>query len=274
MNILLSKIKPCFGYLASGLSALMLFASCNEGEGLGGRASIEGYVYEVVHFDDNYSFWADTTKNGKAGVKVYITAEDDDQVLDNIDTGPNGYYRFDYLRKGQYRVYAESKDKWDNQTLEIKNVKIGSSGTSIAEPIYYHRGDIYNTAMIKGRVWVKYYTKFEDNQGNTAGYIPVRINGQDSVPATLARVFCANSTDSTYIADFRSNGEFVFKELRPNKTYEIYAITKVKISVDSPYKNLEERTPVQTVVVREPYKYYPDPEVGDPELSITIIENL
>jgi hypothetical protein len=200
-------------------------------------------------------------------VKVFITAKNDDQVLDDIDTGPNGYYRFDYLRKGEYRVYTESKDKWDNQTLEVKDVKTGSSGTSIADPIYYHRGDIYNTAMIKGRVWIKYYE---------GGLLSPRAMGyQDSIPATLARVFCANSSDSTYIADFRSNGEFIFKELRPNKTYEIYAITKIKYhESEFPFKNVEEKTPVQTVVVREPYKYYPDPEAGDKELSITIIENL
>ncbi|MDR1372706.1 MAG: carboxypeptidase-like regulatory domain-containing protein [Dysgonamonadaceae bacterium] len=267
----LSKMKSRFGYLFAMLvTASLTFVSCNEDEGFGGKASIEGYVYEVVHFDDNYSFRTDTLKDGKYGTKVYITAKDDNQVLDDVDTGPDGYYRFDYLRKGDYRVYCVSEDKFRNQTPEMVNVKAGSSGTVKAEPIYYHKGDIYNTAMIKGKVWIRYCNNIGTN-------IQVRIAGKyyDSIPAVAARVYIANPSDSVSFADTRGDGVFMFKELRPNQEYQVYAITEVKSSVYFDARNVETKTDAQTVVVGEPYKYYPPlKDDGTDSLSITIWKNL
>ncbi|MDR1563044.1 MAG: hypothetical protein LBS54_08225 [Dysgonamonadaceae bacterium] len=263
MNVL-SKIKPRFSYLVLALSIMALFVACNEGEGFGGRASVEGYVYEVFHHDDNYSFRADTVK--AIGTKVYITANDDNQVLDDIDTGPDGYFRFDYLRKGDYRVYVVSEDQWKNKTPEFQNVKVGKSGTVVTPTLYYHKGDIYNTAMIKGRVWAKYYDTAEDEF--------VKIKGQDSIPLFEERVYLRNIGENMDKAQERptDNGTFIFKELRPYSTYEVYMGETIKYRPDLSFKKISVATPVQTVQVGEPYKYYP--LEGEPELSFTIIVNL
>ena len=241
-------------YLAFFLFLLISF-SCNTDEGLGGSSSIEGYVYNIVHQDDNYSFQADTFP--AAGKKVYIKYGDDAYVGDDADANELGLYRFDYLREGRYTVYALSETKNGQKTAEMQTVSVKSH--AVAPPIYIHSGDVYNTAMIKGRVWAKYYNK---------GY-PIRINGQDSVPAVETRVFIKNTGEEMFFDDVRvsDTGLFVFKELQPDKQYEVYVSTE-KIGED--FKNI--LFPLKAVVnVGEPYRVYP--LENEKKLEFTIILN-
>jgi hypothetical protein len=255
--------------------AAATFFSCNEDEGFGGKSSIEGYVYECEQFDDNYSFRVDTfTAKGKT---VYIRAADDDVVLDKIDTNEDGYYRFDYLRKGNYKVYAYSKGKREvDKTPEVQTLKVGA-GTLTASPIFVHSGDIYNSAMIKGKAWVKYYkngvlTRVEYPYQSGVKY--------DSIASVKIKVFLVNKKDrdngvGMTIASATPNNEgvFIFKELRPNEVYEVYMLTEpTEGTYQSSYKNVNIATEPQEVAVGEPYKYYPLEEQGD-TLSFTIRVN-
>ncbi|MDR1683220.1 MAG: hypothetical protein LBS25_07540, partial [Candidatus Symbiothrix sp.] len=132
------------------------FTACNQGEGLGGSSSIEGYVYNVVHQDDNYSFRTDTFP--AVGKKVYLSFGDEAHVGEDTDAGQNGYFRFDYLHEGNYKVYALSETQFGEKTAVIQSVKLGK-GTVLAPAIYIHSGDVYNTAMVQGKVYVTYYNK-------------------------------------------------------------------------------------------------------------------
>ncbi len=62
---------------------LLLSFSCNTDEGIGGSSSIEGYVYNVIHLNDDYSFRTDTFP--AAGEKIYINVK----KCYNFHTGKN-----------------------------------------------------------------------------------------------------------------------------------------------------------------------------------------
>jgi hypothetical protein len=245
--------KNCF-WLA--FSSLIACFGCNKDEGTGGSSSVEGYVYNIVYNDDNYSFLTDTFP--AIGKTVYITYGNDNSVGDKTDAGIDGYFRFDYLRKGTYRIFAVSKDQWGGETAEVQTVELGS-GTTQAAPLYVRSGDCYNSAMVKGRVLVKTYNK---------GFL-VRINGQEAVPATDIRVYIKNAGEDMSFDDVRTddNGYFIFREIQTHKSYEVFVNTE---EIGETYKNILFPI-VKTVSVGEPYKVYP--LQSETALEFTVIRN-
>jgi hypothetical protein len=219
-----------------------ILASCSQAEGLGGSSSIEGYVYNVVHQDDNYSFLTDTFP--AAGKKVYISFGNEASVGEDTDAGQNGYYRFDYLHEGNYRVYALSESKFGEKMAVVQSVKAGE-GRSWAPNIYIHSGDAYNTAMVSGKVYVTYY-----NKGSL-----VTVGGRSEFPAVDARVYIKNYGEPAAFDDVRTGdtGVFIFKELQTDRPYEVFVHTEIR---GEEYKNI--LFPIlQTVNVREAHKIYP-----------------
>lgn len=86
---------------------LLLATSCAKEAGIGGRGEIHGRVMEQ-YFDND-------TPTGeaypKAGERVYIVygGGTGDTGDDNVRTGPDGRFRFAWLRKGDYRIYVISE---------------------------------------------------------------------------------------------------------------------------------------------------------------------
>ena len=242
------KISAC---LFIACVSLWLFSSCNNDEGLGGSSSIEGYVYSIVHLDDNFSFTTDTVP--AVGEKVYIVYggnENDPIANKDVDTNKNGLYRFEYLRKGNYVVYAlssypdELDKKKEAKDDELKLVNVGSSGTAHADNIYIHKGKAYGLSMIKGTVIAQYYDKSSPEGG--------------PVPAVETRVYLKRAGEDTHFDDVRvgDQGVFVFQKVPPGKgKYEVYTTTEKK-----GIKNKIEATPVQTIEVSEAHKVYELPE--------------
>jgi len=235
------------------LSAVSFF-SCNEGEGLGGKSSIEGNLSKIIHFDDNFSFGADTTL--RIGETVYLRGADDKATLTKATTNENGDYVFDHLRKGNYVVFATSKDKIGNEYAETVSVSVGA-GTTKADTLFIHGGDIYNTTMIKGTAWVKYLTK----NGYTIVNIPYfgpdgkEINGT-YIPALKLKVYLCNVGEDFPIANETpsNTGTFIFKELRPNHDYYLYMQTEIP---DTQYRKVTVATDTILVRTGDPYNYYP-----------------
>ena len=194
------KIKSIIVF--SAIFAVLL-NSCNQGEGLGGSSSIEGYVYNVVHQDNNFTFQKDTFP--AAGKKVYLSFGEDVNVGKNIDAGVDGYFRFDYLREGKYKVYALSETAGGEKIPVFQDIRVGS-GKVKSEPIYIHSGKAYGTAMIRGYVIAHYVSK-----GNVI----------ETGPATNARAFIRNASDThpkAYFDDVRvANGYFYFQKLKPGE---------------------------------------------------------
>jgi hypothetical protein len=89
------------------LALVPFFSACSKDAGDGGRAEIRGRVVE-----QRYS--ANTGQPvgqpyAKADQRVYIIYGDNQYPDDDVRTGPDGGFRFPWLRKGDYTVYTISE---------------------------------------------------------------------------------------------------------------------------------------------------------------------
>lgn len=81
--------------------------SCNKEAGKGGTSSIRGKI-EVDDYNQTFTtLWAEYDG---ADRDVYIIYGNHVTYSDDVKTGPDGVFQFDYLTKGQYTVYVYSKD--------------------------------------------------------------------------------------------------------------------------------------------------------------------
>jgi hypothetical protein len=190
-------------------SFLLLITSCNKGEGLGGSSSLEGYVYNIVHRDDNFSFSKDTIVAAKEDVFLIFGTEG--YFGDDIETDKDGRYRFNYLRTGKYVVYAYSVFNDNSREAVYQEVKVGS-GLNEVPDIYIHTGKANGTSMIKGSIFVHYFDSGKKvDEGLGVG----------------TRVYIKYFGEETHFDDTRAgdNGIFYFQKLLPGK-YEIYTTTE------------------------------------------------
>ena len=81
------------------------FHSCKKEEGEGGRATIEGKLYNKL-YDPNGKF---LKKEEAREDDVFIIYGDNDNIYDDLmDSNDDGSYKFQYLRKGKYTIFAYS----------------------------------------------------------------------------------------------------------------------------------------------------------------------
>jgi hypothetical protein len=235
----MKKYNYCLGIC----SALFLLASCNKDEGLGGSSSIEGYVYEVIHYDDNFSFTTDTVP--AIGKKVYINFGGDLAPGDDVDTGFDGYYRFDYLTEGNYTVFSSST--YASGKKEAVTTTVRASGRlTTAEPLYIHSGKAFGTSMIKGTVHATYY--------HNGDY-------RDEGLGQEMRVYIRHVGEEAFYDDARVvDGIFIFQKVEPGR-YEI--------AVPSEDKDTEAVTMViKTVTVTEVGVLYTIPDTFNVNVAV------
>lgn len=120
------------------LIAILLFTySCKKEEGRGGQATIIGKVYAY-----------DVNKNGIrvdsgyiAGVRVYISYGNSNAVDDDTRTSFDGSYSFEWLNKGDYKVWVVSDDCAGcplNQGSDVANVEVNDKkGTVTVRDLIY-----------------------------------------------------------------------------------------------------------------------------------------
>jgi hypothetical protein len=193
------------------LFPVLLITSCNKDEGLGGSSSLEGYVYNIIHSDDNFTFATDTFPAVREDVYLIFGDNETNFYGEDIKTDGNGLYRFDYLRKGNYVVYACSSFADGHKAAEIKKVTVSGS-LNKAETIFIHTGKASGTAMIKGYVYATYY--------HNGSY-------RDSGPGIGVRVYIKHVGDEVYFDNLRVGdkiwdeteqrykGVFIFQKLLP-----------------------------------------------------------
>lgn len=76
--------------------------SCSKEEGFGGLATIQGKV-----FAKNFNSSGTLIAQGYRGdVAVYISKHDDPNYFDKVDSSYDGSYRFQFLQKGTYDIWA------------------------------------------------------------------------------------------------------------------------------------------------------------------------
>lgn len=203
-------VKNHIFYLTALL--LCLFSCVNE-EGEGGSGAIEGYVYLITHPDGEYNFETDTFP--AATVRVGINyglggqlKEDDDKRV-----GPKGYFKFEYLSKGDYVIFAYNEYPSGQLEAVCDTVRVKNGKLSKADTLYIHDGKMFGKSYIKGMVLADYY------DGNKL----VREN----VGASEQRVYIQKKGIEFPFNDVRagSDGTFIFEKL-PKGEYQIYAVSE------------------------------------------------
>lgn len=104
--------------------SFLTLLSCSKEEGYGGLASISGKVYAK-----DYNSGGTLVAEGYiAGMKVYISSHDGNSFYDDVDTYPDGSFKFDFLYEGTYDIWVIGDCDycpWD-QTYVLKTIEVTS----------------------------------------------------------------------------------------------------------------------------------------------------
>lgn len=110
-----------------GLAGLsLLLTACNKEPGEGGRAEIQGLLYER-----RYSSLTGLPTGAPyplADTRVSIIYGDGDYADNDTRTGPSGEFHFPWLRKGDYRLYAIGECRSCPEGTEATYVDVEISG--------------------------------------------------------------------------------------------------------------------------------------------------
>lgn len=93
--------------LGLAVFTFLISASCKKQAGEGGQATIKGKVLERKMSADFSTCYGQFVAADKT---VYIIYGDDASYGNDVKTGPDGVFEFQYLRKGNYRIYTYSND--------------------------------------------------------------------------------------------------------------------------------------------------------------------
>lgn len=193
--------------LLLAIMPFMSFVSCNKEEGEGGKATITGKVYKIVdggdisNSGDNYTFVRDTVLASDVDVFIIYGGDKDDVYDDKTKTSHNGKYEFEYLREGDYSLFAYN----DNDSYEMRSVHCDKKGTTEVEPIYILEGKNTGKCGVVGSVEIQYSAELDMKPG-VAVRVYIRKDGQMSVSDTR--------TDD--------NGNYYFSRLEPKSKYIVW----------------------------------------------------
>lgn len=81
--------------------------ACQKDPGEGGKSSIGGKVYVVEYSNNTGQLTGD--EYYVAEQRVYIRYGDEQFHSDDVRTGPDGFFQFDWLRKGDYTIFVYSE---------------------------------------------------------------------------------------------------------------------------------------------------------------------
>ncbi|TLX76919.1 hypothetical protein E9993_04345 [Labilibacter sediminis] len=98
-----------------------IFSACEKGPGEGGMATIAG---KVIIEDYNFDFTILRSTYPAQEYDVYIIYGNDQFYNDKVETSYDGYFEFNYLREGDYRIFAYSKDKELDYNMTSKKIAI------------------------------------------------------------------------------------------------------------------------------------------------------
>lgn len=120
--------------LSACIILLLSTSSCEKEPGEGGNSSIYG---KVIVRDYNAEFTYLKEEYPGRDVDVFIIYGDDKSVSNRVRTSYDGVYEFRYLRKGEYKIFAYSKDStlMTNSVVPvIKDVTIDDNKTEVEVP--------------------------------------------------------------------------------------------------------------------------------------------
>ena len=223
-------------FLIAILALALVMPSCNKGPGEGGTGTIQGFVKLVHHPDDDYTLTPDTMVAAKTD--VFIIYGDEAYFGDDAETNAEGLYQFEYLRPGDYTVFAYSTLPTGEKVAVSESVTLERGAVAKVPTLYIHDGKAYGTSVVKGRVYAAYY-----HNGSYRGEgwacehrVYIRRVGED-IPFDDTRV--------------GPDGYFAFQKLQPGE-YEVYTATQ-------DFNELPDFV-FQTIMVEEAGQVYEIPE--------------
>lgn len=197
----------------------MFFAlSCSKDPGSGGTASLTGRI-KVKEYSEDYTLLK--AEYYAQAENVYLIYGDDQTHSDNFKTTPEGYFTFEFLRKGNYTIYVYSEDSTGvnpSGTIPVyvsteitKNGELSDLGDiTIIKTSKWNNG----TSSIRGRVYMRNYnTDFTLLLGQYYAY------DED--------VFLIRGDDQYYSDDVKTDvdGWYRFDEL-PIGHYTVYGVSE------------------------------------------------
>ena len=171
---------------------------------------MQGFVKLVHHPDDDYTLTPDTIVAAKTD--VFIIYGDEAYFGNDVETNAEGLYQFEYLRPGDYTVFAYSTLPTGEKVAVNESVTLERGAMAKVPTLYIHDGKAYGTSVLKGRVHAAYY-----HNGSYRGEgwacehrVYIRRVGED-IPFDDNRV--------------GPDGYFAFQKLQPG-VYEVYTVTQ------------------------------------------------
>jgi hypothetical protein len=233
------NMKKTIHLLLTLMVMAFLLPSCNKGPGEGGTGTVQGFVKLVHHPDDDYTLTPDTMVAAKTD--VFIIYGDEDFFGDDVETNAEGMYQFEYLRPGEYTVFAYSTLPSGEKVAVSETVELQRGAVAKVPTLYIHDGKAYGTSVVKGRVHATYY-----HNGSYRGEgwacehrVYIRRMGED-IPFDDTRV--------------GPDGYFAFQKLQPG-TYEVYTVTQDFNEVpDFVFQNIEVEEAGQIYEIPEQYE--------------------
>lgn len=188
------------------LALALVVSSCNKGPGSGGSGTLQGFVKLVHHPDDDFTLTPDTLVAAKTD--VFIVYGDEAYFGNDVETGLDGMYRFEYLLPGNYTVFSYSTLPSGEKIAVSETVEL-QRGTTVKVPtIYIHDGKAYGTSIVKGQVHAAY---FHNGSYQGEGW------------ACEHRVYIRRAGEDLPFNDTRvgPDGYFAFQKLLPGD-YEVF----------------------------------------------------
>ena len=125
-------------FLMAILAFALIMSSCNKGPGEGGTGTVQGYVKLVHHPDDDFTLTPDTMVAAKTD--VFIIYGDEACFGNDVETGADGMYQFEYLLPGDYTVFAYSNLPSGEKVAVSETVHLTRGAVAQAPTLYIHDG--------------------------------------------------------------------------------------------------------------------------------------
>lgn len=209
-NLIFNEMNKTIRLFFALMVLSLLLPACNKGEGKGGTGTIQGFVQLVHHPDDDFELGTDTMTAAKTD--VFLVYGDEPFYGDDIETGADGMYQFEYLRPGHYTVFAYSTLPSGEKIAVSQSVELARGAVATVPTIYIHDGKAYGTSIVKGQVHASYY-----HNGSWQG------EGW----AYEHRVYIRRVGEELHFNDARVgvDGYFVFQKLQPG-AYEVFTVSE------------------------------------------------
>jgi uncharacterized surface anchored protein len=89
--------------------------------------SISGYKINDTNGDGRWN----VGEKGIPGWTIKLIGKDDSNIKEETVTDENGFYEFNDLPKGNYRIQEEMQTGWQHTSSDIKNIELKNGQKSV-----------------------------------------------------------------------------------------------------------------------------------------------